>query len=179
MDKIRRASGHIHKAPAGGDGRVGTRRELLEKGARSALESERVGLLFSTRNDAGGKPAERARRRACRVSFSDATGSQVSCSPLDPWFVLADPSALDRGRWRLPSIALFVLDARYLWSAPWVPAESQPAEGTGCGWAFRTPLPLPSRLGRLGDIKSNPVGEKASSPLMPPLPDVWRERAGP
>ena len=62
----------------------------------------RVGLLFSTRNDAGGKPAERARRRACRVSFSDATGSQVSCSPLDPWFVLADPSALDRGRWRLP-----------------------------------------------------------------------------
>ena len=56
MDKIRRASGHIHKAPAGGDGRVGTRRELLEKGARRHLRASvlRVGLLFSTRNDVGG-----------------------------------------------------------------------------------------------------------------------------
>ena len=175
MDKIRRASGHIHKAPAGGDGWVGTRNEPLSKGLDRHLEARSVWALYFPHETT----TEVSPQSASRVSFSDATGSQVSCPPLDPWFVLADPSALDRGRWRLPSIALFVLDARYLWSAPWVPAESQPAEGTGCGWAFRTPLPLPSRLGRLGDIKSNPVGEKASSPLMPPLPDVWREGAGP
>ena len=158
MDKIRRASGHIHKAPAGGDGWVGTRNEPLSKGLDRHLEARSVWALYFPHETT----TEVSPQSASRVSFSDATGSQVSCSPLDPWFVLADPSALDRGRWRLPSIALFVLDARYLWSAPWVPAESQPAEGTGCGWAFRTPLPLPSRLGRLGDIKSNPVGEKAS-----------------
>ena len=92
------------KPPQGGTGGWVPEESSLNQGLDGTLRASvlRVGLLFSTRNDAGGKPAERARRRACRVSFSDATGSQVSCSPLDPWFVLADPSALDRGRWRLP-----------------------------------------------------------------------------
>ena len=141
------------------------KRASFEKGSIGTWKQGACGPLYFPHETT----TEVSPQSACRVSFSDAAGSQVSCPPLDPWFVLADPSALDRGRWRLPSIALFVLDARYLWSAPWVPAESQPAEGTGCGWAFRTPLPLPSRLGRLGDTKSNPVGEKASSECKTPI----------